>query len=85
MHGCVRMTAVGAAMIALAGCESYTQTTSGAAYLAKYEAPSAVAAADDTLTKDVRTVAAIEPRLGGRIELSAAAGWPGVSGVSTTR
>lgn len=51
---------IGAIAIALAGCEHYTQTTSGGEYLKKYEAPTKGALSID---KDVRQAAAVEPLL----------------------
>lgn len=59
-HRGFSLALIGAIAIALAGCEHYTQTTSGGDYLRKYEAPAKGALSID---KEVRQAAAVEPLL----------------------
>ena len=59
-HRLSRLLAGTAICLALAACEHYTQTTSGADYLKAYSAP---AKGSPSIDREVRDVAAVEPLL----------------------
>ena len=59
-----KLVAATAAILMLAACESYVQTTSGSDYLARYDASHEIANGSPTdVDEDVRRIAAIEPTL----------------------